>query len=410
MTPSSASCREPRRTESNGPCWKRLPTRRISAHAGRSPVRAHAPLLAGPVRRDSGRHKPRGHATARIGTRPAFRCGSGLETPRSRDPGIRRRREQPLRRRAAEGPVSRVTRACLPGDRAGRWPTAALAAAQARLLPQRLELGCARAGLGSGPCARLRARASRSHARSWRCSGYLGALAAWIAFSLAWSASTPETIDEVQRALLYLTGAAAFLLVARREAVGLLLALRPRRLGPCLRSTRSPRRLFPRELSADVFGGLPAVDAGRILERARPARGDRRPAGARIRSVATACRRAGACRCRPAVARLHAVLHLQPRSLGGAGGRVGRRDRARPSSASARDHRAGARRLGRPCRSGSRRGPTRSTHRARPSMTPHARVIGSLPGSPSSRHSPPEPRSRFTSPTAGSHVSARASA
>ena len=84
--------------------------------------------------------------------------------------------------------------------------------------------------------------------------GVLGALAGWIALSLAWTASTPETVDEVQRALLYVTAAAAFLLLARREAVGLLLGgLLAALAGICAYALAT--RLFPRELSTDVFGG-----------------------------------------------------------------------------------------------------------------------------------------------------------
>jgi O-Antigen ligase/Tetratricopeptide repeat len=84
--------------------------------------------------------------------------------------------------------------------------------------------------------------------------GLLGALAGWTALSLAWSASTPETVDEVQRALVYVTGATAFLLLARREAVGLLIAAVLTALtGICVYALAT--RLFPQELSADVFGG-----------------------------------------------------------------------------------------------------------------------------------------------------------
>jgi O-antigen ligase len=82
----------------------------------------------------------------------------------------------------------------------------------------------------------------------------LGALAAWIALSLAWSPTTPETVDEVQRALLYVTGVAAFMLLARRDAVALLIGgLLTALTGICAYALAT--RLFPRELSADVFGG-----------------------------------------------------------------------------------------------------------------------------------------------------------
>jgi hypothetical protein len=84
--------------------------------------------------------------------------------------------------------------------------------------------------------------------------GLLGGLAGWIALSLAWTASTPETVDEVQRALLYVTAAAAFLLLVRRDAVALLIeALLAAVAGICAYALAT--RLFPRELSADVFGG-----------------------------------------------------------------------------------------------------------------------------------------------------------
>ena len=46
--------------------------------------------------------------------------------------------------------------------------------------------------------------------------------------SLAWSTRVPQTVDEAERALVYVAGAAAFLLATR---------------------------LFPNELSADGFGG-----------------------------------------------------------------------------------------------------------------------------------------------------------
>jgi hypothetical protein len=82
----------------------------------------------------------------------------------------------------------------------------------------------------------------------------LGALACWIALSLAWSTSTPGAVDEVQRSLVYVTGAAAFMLLAWRDAVELLIgAVLTALTGICAYALAT--RLFPRELSADVFGG-----------------------------------------------------------------------------------------------------------------------------------------------------------
>jgi tetratricopeptide (TPR) repeat protein len=84
--------------------------------------------------------------------------------------------------------------------------------------------------------------------------GLLVALVGWITLSLAWSASTPETVDEVERALVYLTGATAFLLLARQATVARLLAAILAALTG-ISSYALATRLFPRELSADVFGG-----------------------------------------------------------------------------------------------------------------------------------------------------------
>jgi hypothetical protein len=54
--------------------------------------------------------------------------------------------------------------------------------------------------------------------------GLLAGLTAWIALSTAWSAAPSETILEFQRALVYLSGAAALFLVSRREDAGRVLA------------------------------------------------------------------------------------------------------------------------------------------------------------------------------------------
>ncbi len=82
----------------------------------------------------------------------------------------------------------------------------------------------------------------------------LASLSVWIVISLIWSRSTPETVEEFERTLVYLAGAAAFVLLARPAIIehllaGILAAL----TGICLYALIT--RLFPRELSADVFGG-----------------------------------------------------------------------------------------------------------------------------------------------------------
>jgi hypothetical protein len=84
--------------------------------------------------------------------------------------------------------------------------------------------------------------------------GLLAALTGWTALSLAWTVSIPQSVDEVERALVYVAGAAAFLFVARRDRVVTLLgAVLGGLTGVCAYALAT--RLFPNELSADVFGG-----------------------------------------------------------------------------------------------------------------------------------------------------------
>jgi hypothetical protein len=54
--------------------------------------------------------------------------------------------------------------------------------------------------------------------------GALGALVAWTALSILWSESAPRSVLELQRDLVYLTGAATLLLVARRGGAATLVA------------------------------------------------------------------------------------------------------------------------------------------------------------------------------------------
>jgi hypothetical protein len=54
--------------------------------------------------------------------------------------------------------------------------------------------------------------------------GALAGLVAWTALSIVWSESAPRSVLEVQRDLVYLTGAAAFLLLARRGRAATLVA------------------------------------------------------------------------------------------------------------------------------------------------------------------------------------------
>jgi hypothetical protein len=131
--------------------------------------------------------------------------------------------------------------------------TAALAAAQASYFPSAWNWAALGLAWAAGLALAFARRIALSRAEL-ALLGALGTLAGWIALSLAWSASTPETVDEVQRMLVYVTGAAAFMLLARREAVGLLIgAVLAALTGIC--SYALATRLFPRELSADVFGG-----------------------------------------------------------------------------------------------------------------------------------------------------------
>jgi O-antigen ligase len=130
---------------------------------------------------------------------------------------------------------------------------AALSAAQAAYFPSAWNWGALALAWAAGLALAFAPRVALSRAEL-ALLGLLGALAAWIALSLAWSPTTPATVDEVQRALLYVTGAAAFMLLARRDAVALLLGgLLVALTGICAYALAT--RLFPRELSADVFGG-----------------------------------------------------------------------------------------------------------------------------------------------------------
>jgi hypothetical protein len=131
--------------------------------------------------------------------------------------------------------------------------TAALAAAQASYFPSAWNWSALGLTWAAGLALAFAPRLALSR-RELALLGALGTLAGWIALSLAWSASTPETVDELQRVLVYVTGAAAFLLLARREAIGLLIgAVLTALTGICAYALAT--RLFPRELSADVFGG-----------------------------------------------------------------------------------------------------------------------------------------------------------
>jgi hypothetical protein len=131
--------------------------------------------------------------------------------------------------------------------------TAALGAAQGAYFPSAWNWGALALAWAAGLALAFAPGISLSRAELVLL-GLLGALAAWIALSLAWSASIPETTDEVQRAILYVTGTAAFVLLARGEAVGLLVAtLLIALTGICAYALAT--RLFPRELSTDVFGG-----------------------------------------------------------------------------------------------------------------------------------------------------------
>jgi O-antigen ligase len=129
----------------------------------------------------------------------------------------------------------------------------ALSAAQGGYFPSAWNWGALGLAWAAGLALAFAPRISLSRAEL-ALLGLLGALAAWVALSLAWSGSTPETIDEIQRALVYVTGALAFLLLARLESVGVLLgAMLIALTGVCAYALAT--RLFPRELSADVFGG-----------------------------------------------------------------------------------------------------------------------------------------------------------
>jgi O-Antigen ligase len=131
--------------------------------------------------------------------------------------------------------------------------TAALAAAQGAYFPSAWNWGALGFAWAAGLTLAFASDISLSRAELALLE-LLAALAGWIALSLAWTASTPETVDEVQRALLYVTAIAAFILLARREAVGLLLGgLLAALTGVCAYALAT--RLFPRELSTDVFGG-----------------------------------------------------------------------------------------------------------------------------------------------------------
>ena len=123
--------------------------------------------------------------------------------------------------------------------------TAALAAAQGAYFPSAWNWGALGFAWAAGLALAFASDISLSRAEL-ALLGVVGALAGWIALSLAWTASTPETVDEVQRALLYVTAAAAFLLLARREAVGLLLGgLLAALAGICAYALAT--RLFPRD-------------------------------------------------------------------------------------------------------------------------------------------------------------------
>lgn len=85
---------------------------------------------------------------------------------------------------------------------------------------------------------------------------YLGALACfvgWIALSLLWSSNLPSTVDEVERALVYLSAATAFLLLARRGQVRMILAAILAAV-TVICAYALATRLFPTELSADALG------------------------------------------------------------------------------------------------------------------------------------------------------------
>jgi hypothetical protein len=84
--------------------------------------------------------------------------------------------------------------------------------------------------------------------------GLVGAYVGWIALSIAWSVGVSGTVQEVERALVYATGALAFLVVARRGHIRLLLgAILVGLTGIAVYALVT--RLFPASLSTDEFAG-----------------------------------------------------------------------------------------------------------------------------------------------------------
>jgi O-antigen ligase len=77
----------------------------------------------------------------------------------------------------------------------------------------------------------------------------LAAFVCWIALSIVWSASVPQSIDEVERSIVYVAGATAFCLIARqRLIVPLLGAMLTGLVAVCAYALAT--RLFPERLAA----------------------------------------------------------------------------------------------------------------------------------------------------------------
>jgi O-Antigen ligase len=84
--------------------------------------------------------------------------------------------------------------------------------------------------------------------------GLVGVFVGWIALSIAWSTGVSATVAEVERALVYATGVLAFLVVARRGRIGVLLgSILVGLTGIAVYALVT--RLFPASLAIDEISG-----------------------------------------------------------------------------------------------------------------------------------------------------------
>ena len=161
--------------------------------------------------------------------------------------------------------------------------------------------------------------------------GALAAFTAWTALSALWAPSAGLAVEGAQLDLLYLTAAAAFLVVAAQApavAGGRRAVRGGRRRGVLARRAALPGLV---RLVRSDRRRLPARRPDRLLERARAAHGDGGDHRARARRHERVARAPSRIGCGARAAAADALLHVRARCRGSARARTVGHRRTRPS-------------------------------------------------------------------------------